>query len=503
MTIHTSICLLAVAGVIPPNLNPWKNPRHPLPQYVIDRKSNMGPQNKEEMYRDLAAFPKPASELVWPKENPWVKTPRGSVVVHAKSFGWNPDDGTEALEKALQSDAKTVIIDKMEKPWRVKTLHPTGDKTIVLERGVHIIGTKESQLSGSMGDMFALNRVKNIFLVGRGDNYVGRYTETEETGRNVNGKYGGIGVGIGNSENIAIKNITFANNGMDGACLGGDYRPAHNIWFEDCVFDRNTRQGVSIISADGVYFKNCTFSRTCGLAPKCGLDIEPWLPQNNASANIYIFGCTFEDNRGGHLQFSTASIWPVTVYVKDCLFKAHGLAAIGITQRVLYPEYQTDAPSDVIFENCRIEARRGVVPVRFDEGNFFHTTFRGGEIVEVGGGSKPSAAPFFFRLNREFRMEKDNSPVPRPVPEGSLVFDNVKITGYNSTDKLMWLEDTAKLCTVTSLYGTVIHNGKKTDMAQFRYPGPQEDLKDKGKGKGKSKDRSRDRSRDRKGRNRK
>ena len=466
-----TLALFAVAGSIPAGLNPWKDPKHPLPGYVLERKSNMGPQNKEEMYRDLAAFPRPESELVWPKRNPWVKTPRGSRVVHATDFGWNPDDGTDALQQALESDAKIVIVDKMEGPWRVRTLRPTGDKTIVLERGVRIVGTRESQLSGSREDMIALNRVKNVFLLGRGDNYVGRYTEGEEAGRNKDRKYGGTGVGIGNSENIAVKNITFANNGMDGACLGGDWRPAHNVWFEDCVFDRNTRQGVSIVSADGVYFRNCTFSRTCGLAPKCGIDIEPWLPQNNATANIYIFGCTFEDNRGGHLQFSTSSVWPVTVYVKDCVFKAHALQAIGITQRVLYPEYQTDAPSDIIFENCKIEASRGVVPVRFDHGNFFHVTFRGGEIVELEDTGRPTAAPFFFKLEREFRMEKDNSPVPRPVPEGSLVFDDVRITGYKAADKLMWLEDTARLCTVTSLYGTVIHNGKKTDMAQFRYYG--------------------------------
>lgn len=33
-----------------------------------------------------------------------------------------------------------------------------------------------------------------------------------------------------------------------------------------------------------------TFTRTGWLEPKCGIDIEPWLPQCNASAEIYVLG---------------------------------------------------------------------------------------------------------------------------------------------------------------------------------------------------------------------
>ena len=484
-TVFLSALVLAVAGTIPPNLNPWKNASHPLPKYVLERNSPMGPQNAKEMYRELADFPLAPEKLKWPQENPWVKT-RGAREVRVKDFGWNAENATEAFEKAFATPAKVVVVDKMSGPWRVETINVPDGRTLVLEKGVQILGTKDSQLTGSKASVIEV-RSRDVFILGKGDNYVGRYTEKEETGRNVNRQYGGCGLGVNCAENVAVKNITFANNGCDGACICGDRRPSKNIWFEDCVFDRNTRQGVSIISADGVYFRNCTFSRTCGLAPKCGIDIEPWLPQCNATANIYIFNCTFDENQGGHLQFSTSSLWPVTVYVKDCVFKSHATSAIGITQRVLYPENQTDAPSDLIFENCQIEARRGVTPIRFDDGSFFHVTFRGGTVNEHDG-YKASVPPIRFRLNREFRMEKDNSPVPRPVPEGSIVFDNLKIKGYDKMDELMTVEDTAKLCSVNSLHGTVIHNGKKRDVAKFRYPGADALAAEKDAKGGKAKD---------------
>ena len=85
-TVFLPALLLAVAGTIPPNLNPWKNASHPLPKYVLERHSPMGPQNAKEMYRELAAFPLAPEKLKWPQENPWVKT-RGAREVRVKDFG--------------------------------------------------------------------------------------------------------------------------------------------------------------------------------------------------------------------------------------------------------------------------------------------------------------------------------------------------------------------------------------------------------------------------------
>ena len=83
---------------------------------------------------------------------------------------------------------------------------------------------------------------------------------------------------------------------------------------------------------------------------------------------------------------------------------------------------------------------------------------------------KPSKAPIKFTLEREFRMEKDNSPVPRPVPEGSLVFDNLKITGFEGKDAIE-VEDIALQNSVNNIYGIIVMNKRKLDVSKYRYIG--------------------------------
>ena len=478
MTVFTSICcLLAVAGVIPPDVNPWKDPKHPIPPHVLARKSPMGPQNAKEMYRDLATkFPVPYEKLVWPTEKALEKAKKARAV-RVRDFGWDETDATGAFEKAFKSPAKVVIVDKMSAPWRVTSIRPGSDRIIVLEKGAAILGTKESQLANSKESVIELRDCRNVVLVGKGENYVGRYTTKEEEGRNRNRQYGGCGLGVNCAENVAVKGITFGCNGMDGACIAGDRRPSREIWFEDCNFSRNSRQGVSIVSADGVYFRRCRFEYTCALAPKCGLDVEPWLPACNATANIYLFDCVFEGNTGGDLALSTASYWPVTIYLRNCLFKENAPPSLTIAQRATYPGHHTDAPSDIIFENCQFEAKRGVTPIRFTGGNFFYITFRGGEIREMDG-PRASAPPMKFVLDREYRVEEDNSPVVLPVLEGALVFDDFKLKGYRDIDTLLAVEESVKQCTVNSVHGTLVHNGKKKDAARFRYPGVPKEAKD-------------------------
>lgn len=476
MTTLASICLLAVAGVIPPDVNPWKDAGHPIPQFVLDRKSPMGPRNTKEMYRELAAkFPVPYEKLVWPTEKVLEKT-KNARTVHVKDFGWDEKDATAIFEKAFRTPAKVVVVDKMSAPWRVTSVSPGNDRVVVFEAGATILGTTESQLANSREPLIDLKGCRNVCLVGKGDNYVGRYTEKEQEGRNRNREYGGNGLGVDCAENIAVKGITFARNGCDGACIGGDRRPSHNIWFEDCVFSHNSRQGVSIVSADGVYFRRCRFEFTNALAPKCGLDVEPWLPACNATANIYLFDCEFEGNTGGDLALSTASYWPVTIFLKRCHFLSNDPPSLMITQRATYPGHHTDAPSDIIFENCAFEGRRGVTPIHFYGGNFFYITFRGGGVVEHDG-RRASVPPMKFHLNREYRVEADDSPVELPVLEGALVFDNFKIKGYRDVDRLLEIEETVKQCTVNSVHGTLVHNGKKKDAARFRYPGEPKETK--------------------------
>lgn len=450
-------------------VNKWKNPNTPLPVFAQKLHPFAGPRDAKTLYKQLAAFPQDIDKLKWPKENPWVKT-KGVKPVKASSFGWDKDDATKCLQKALDSNAKVILIDKMKGPWHITGVVMRSGKTVILDDGVVITGTIKSRRENSRQRLFQFDKCEKIFVEGKGKNYIGRYTEEDELGRNVGRKYGSTAIGISDSRDLAFKNLYIANNGEDGVSIGGILPTSQNIWFEDVVLHRNTRQGMSICSGMGIYMKNVTFSGTCGLPPKCGLDIEPSLPTVEVTSEIYLLGCTFKNNDGAGVQFSTSSRFPITFYAKDCVFEPTFPPALGITQRVMYPQYNTDAPSDIIFENCLFKTYPGVTPIQFAHGNFFHVTFKGGEIRELKGMQKPSKAPMKFSLKREFRMEKDNSPVPRPVPEGSLVFDNLKITGFEGKDAIE-VEDMALQNSVNNIYGIIVMNKRKLDVSKYRYIG--------------------------------
>jgi hypothetical protein len=51
-----------------------------------------------------------------------------------------------------------------------------------------------------------------------------------------------------------------------------------NTHIVDCVFDRNYRQGMSVIAAVNLTVERTIFSNTAGTAPAAGVDLEPDCP---------------------------------------------------------------------------------------------------------------------------------------------------------------------------------------------------------------------------------
>lgn len=413
-----ALLVFAVVTAVVPE-NPWKAAGRP-PKVFVDYRNGDYPMAGKALdapYRQFRDFPRDVTKLVWPELKDVVK---GQSVKHVKDFGWNGKDDTEAIRRAIEGNAAVIVFDKMPGPWRLQTVSVPSDKAIVLEKGVQIVGEKTSQLSGSKEPMFAFKNVKNCAIEGKGDNYIGRYTETEDRGRNENRKYNGNAIEIDKSENLLFRNLTLANNGCDGCCICGDLKPSREIWFDRCVFDRNTRQGVSILSVWGVYFRDCVFSRTCGLPPKCGLDLEPWLPAAAATGEIYLYRCRFDRNDGGDIAFSTASFWPVTFQAKECVFEANRANHLAFTGRALYPTFGVAAPSDIRFDDCRFNNLPAEFPVVVKDANFFFISFNGGQFRCDG---KPRCPAVDYRLGKKFKNERTGEPVAEPMKQGAIVFD--------------------------------------------------------------------------------
>jgi hypothetical protein len=94
------------------------------------------------------------------------------------------------------------------------------------------------------------------------------------------------------------------------------------------VCDNNYRQGISIISVDGLLVENSVFNNTWGTPPSSGVDIEPDSPEERIR-DVVFRNCSFEDNYGDGIE----------------VFLAHLTAESG--------------PVSILFDNCRVTSKRG------------------------------------------------------------------------------------------------------------------------------------------------
>ncbi|MDD9270472.1 right-handed parallel beta-helix repeat-containing protein [Paenibacillus sp. GCM10023248] len=107
---------------------------------------------------------------------------------------------------------------------------------------------------------------------------------------------------ISGSENVVIEGIQANDSGGDGFYIG-NYEASQpyckDIVLRHCTANNNRRQGLSVISVDGLLVENCRFTNTTGTAPKSGVDIEP---NNNSGQDVLkkirFVDCVAEGNVG-------------------------------------------------------------------------------------------------------------------------------------------------------------------------------------------------------------
>ena len=419
------------------------------------------------LFEDIKTFPKDVSTIKIPTENPWVK---GTRKVYAKSFGWNAADATACIRKALDAPGDIVVLEKMEGPWRIgETIEVPGDKTIVFEKGVKVIGTEAAQQANSSACMFVIRKVDNVALIGKGEVQIGWYPDGETRDRYVH-EEGGTGIYIDGGQHVLIRDLDVCECGCDGITLGGCHRMTADIWIENVKLDHNARQGMSLCNGADVYIHNVQFTNTRGAQPMAGLDFEPSIQEVQATSNVHIWDCRFDGNRGNNIVFSESSTYPVTVLFKNCFVGEHDYGAISIAALCgLYQGNGTDAPSDIIFEDCTIEGCSWCPPVSIAGANLFHVTFRGGQVNQVKG-SKTTATPFEFLMNREY-YDPQGGDRTWYQKEGSIAFDGVKVNGWSGADPIRFTDKTGHY-SVNRIFGKVTMNGRSVDMTKFRYAAP-------------------------------
>ena len=193
-----------------------------------------------------------------------------------------------AIDDAAAKGISTVVI-------------PAGHYMVSVEpTAVHLRSNITIQMqSGAVIEAIPTSRTNyNVFLV-RGCSDV-----TIQGGTLVGERYGhlgsggewGMGIRIGDSTNITVKDITIKDFWGDGIYIGGAEDYSRNILIKNADISNNRRQGISMTTyVDGVIIEGCTIYNINGTNPQAGIDIET----NNRSIparNIIIRNNTFFDN---------------------------------------------------------------------------------------------------------------------------------------------------------------------------------------------------------------
>ena len=283
-------------------------------------------------------------------------------VAYASWWGFDREDSTAALQAAIHSGAKKVIVEKRDDPWIVTPIQLASDQEIVFEKGV-IIQAKKGEFKAATASLFTASLKKNIQLTGAGailqmrraDYYQAPYKNAEW--RN--------GISVRSCSNVSISGLVIRETGGDGVYLGVAKRGVTNqkITIKDVLFERNYRQGISIISAEDLLIENTVFKETAGTAPMAGVDFEPNLP-DECLVNCVLRNCVSENNQGpGYLLYLpnlNRDSKPVSIRFENCQSAGKG-RALSCTTRNNTPDSVTGS---IHFESCTFKST-DASPVQF------------------------------------------------------------------------------------------------------------------------------------------
>ncbi|MCA9021547.1 MAG: right-handed parallel beta-helix repeat-containing protein, partial [Planctomycetaceae bacterium] len=271
-------------------------------------------------------------------------------IAYASWWGFQPEDSTAALQAAINSGAKKVIVEKMDAPWIVTPIQLASHQEIVFEAGA-VIRSKKGEFKAPTASLFTAALKENVQMTGNGavlemlraDYDSAPYQKAEW--RN--------GISVRTCSNVTISGLVIRETGGDGIYLGVAKPGVTNrkITIRDVVFERNYRQGVSIISAEDLLIEDCVFKETSGTAPMAGVDFEP----NRADeclVNCVLRNCVSENNKGpGYLLYLpnlTRESKPVSIRFENCRSMGQS-RALSCTTRNNNPGSVTGS---IEFENC-------------------------------------------------------------------------------------------------------------------------------------------------------
>lgn len=239
---------------------------------------------------------------------------------NAAWWGFDVADATRALQAAVNSKARRVIVPDMGRPWIVTGIKLAGDQEIVFENGVEV-QAKRGAFKDPGSCLFSAREKRNIKLTGPGATL--RMWKADYQGADYKKAEWRHALAFWSCDGVEITGLAVVESGGDGLYLGCNSKaaPCSRVVVRDVRFLGHHRQGVSVICAEHLLIENCELRDTSGTAPQAGIDFEP----NEAGERLVdcvMRGCKLEGNAGGAFLFALGKMRPhsppVSVTIEDC-----------------------------------------------------------------------------------------------------------------------------------------------------------------------------------------
>lgn len=275
----------------------------------------------------------------------------------ASWWGYDPADSTTALQDAINSGVRKLVIEDMGTPWITDKLKLAGDQEIVFEKGVVVLA-RRGAFHGNNDCLFSAASKTNITLTGHGATLKMWKQDYDDSTRYKRAEWRNV-LSFTSCSNVRVTGLTLADSGGDGIYLGSSQRgvPCSDVLIRNVSCINNYRQGISVISARNLLIEDCVLKDTGGTAPMAGIDFEP----NHAwdeLVNCVMRRCVSENNKGDAYAFYLPALRseskPVSIKLENC-------RAIGGNHSISFSTANNSETAGVKgtaeFINCRFEGR--------------------------------------------------------------------------------------------------------------------------------------------------
>ena len=243
--------------------------------------------------------------------------------VKVSSFGFNPEDSTEIIQKAIDSGERKLVFDRQSGPWITRPLVGRSNLELVFEDGVELVA-KRGEFHGVRDYLFRFECVSNVVIRGLGEkggtfrmwkrDYqdLANYAKSEWR----------YALRLSGVENVLVENMSFRSSGGDGIVIGMNKTVnSRNVTIRRCVCDDNHRQGISLCSGENILIEDTVLSNTQGTPPEAGIDFEPDRP-NETIANVVLRNVVSTNNAGNgfevYLKQLRDTSTPVSLRFENC-----------------------------------------------------------------------------------------------------------------------------------------------------------------------------------------